>query len=285
MTEGQLSLTLGDFIRRFARNRGACAGAAVVVLVILATIAASKVCVWDPYKVNPSDRLVAPGSSHWFGTDPLGRDIFSRIVYGGRVSLAVGAIAVSISGLIGGIMGLVSGYAGGQVDSVIMRFVDIMLAFPSILLALLVVSILGPGLYNVVVAVGLSGVGQFARLVRGSVLQIKENTYVEASRALGCSSQRIMVRHVLPNILAPVVVFATMKAATSIISAASLSFLGLGAQPPTAEWGSMLSQGRNYFFAAWWVMLFPGMALLVVTLALNLIGDGLRDATDPKRKM
>jgi len=273
-----------QLLRRYARNKGSCMGLVVVLAMILLSIAASVVSPFDPNKINPLHALKGPTTTHPFGTDPLGRDILSRILHGGRISLTVGGVAVLISGSIGIFLGLISGYFGGRCDAIVMRAVDVLLSFPSILLALLVVSILGPGIFNVMIAVGISGIGQFARLARGSVVQVRANFYVEAARATGCPNRRIILRHILPNIFPPVLTFATVRAATSIISAASLSFLGLGAQPPAAEWGSMLSQGRNYFFSGWWVMLFPGLTILAVALSLNLIGDGLREVYDPKRK-
>jgi peptide/nickel transport system permease protein len=207
------------------------------------------------------------------------------VFYGTRISLLVGFISVSIAVVVGTLMGLVSGYYGRWVDTIVMRFVDIMLAFPGILLALALVSILGPSLPNLMIAVGISSVPSYARLVRGSVLAAKENVYVEAARVVGCSDTLIMRRHVLPNVVAPIIVVATLGVAAAILWAAALSFLGLGSQPPTPEWGRMLSEGRNYLREQWWIATFPGLAIMVTVLAMNLLGDGLRDTLDPRQRV
>jgi len=214
-----------------------------------------------------------------------GRDILSRIFWGGRITLVVGLIAVSISASVGIVLGLVSGFYGGRIDTVIMRFIDILLAFPRIMLALSIVGMLGPGLLNVMVAVGIAGVTGYARLVRGSVLSAKEQLYVEAARVIGCGDIKILFRHLLPNIVGPVIVLATLDVAAAILTASSMSFLGLGVQPPTAEWGYMLNEGRNYLRDAPWITLFPGLAIMLSVLSINMFGDGLRDALDPRMKM
>jgi peptide/nickel transport system permease protein len=237
----------------------------------------------DPYKQSLKDSLLPPGSpGHLLGTDHLGRDVLLRLVDGARVSLGVGLIAVGISCLLGGTIGLVAGYFGGRLDALLMRLMDVQLAFPGILAALVIVTVLGSGLDRAMIAVGLASVPRFARVVRGSVLSTKEELFVEAARGLGASHARIMVGHVLPHVLGPVLTLATLGLAAAILSAASLSFLGLGAQPPTAEWGLMLSEGRKYLRIGWWLAVVPGLAIMVTVMAINLLGDGVRDALDPR---
>jgi peptide/nickel transport system permease protein len=271
-------------LRRLVRNTGAMVGLVVLTLLVLVAIFAPVLAPYPPNRQNPLVSLNAPSVEHRLGTDQFGRDILSRLIYGTRVSLRVGLIAVGIAGLIGIPFGLVAGYYGGWIDMVISRVIDLMLAFPGILLALVLVSVLGPSLFNVMVAVGIAASPNYARLVRGSVLSAKEHVYVESARAVGAYVRGILVRHILPNILAPVIVLATLGTAGAILSAAALSFLGLGAQPPTAEWGAMLSEGRNYMRLAWWVTTFPGVAIMVTVLAVNLLGDGLRDALDVRMR-
>jgi ABC-type dipeptide/oligopeptide/nickel transport system permease subunit len=239
---------------------------------------------YDPLAIDPMGALQPPSFEHPMGTDPIGRDVLSRVLFGGRISLVVGLVSVGISLAIGVILGLLAGYFGGTVDNVIMRLMDMMLAFAGILLALTIVAVLGPGLTNVMLAVGISGIPNFARLVRGSVLSAKENLYVEAARSIGIRSGRIIFRHILPNVMAPVIVLATLAYGWAILSAASLSFLGLGAQPPTPEWGIMLSDGRGYLREAPWVTFFPGFAIMLTVLSANVLGDGLRDALDPRQR-
>lgn len=254
----------------------------MIVILIFIALFASVLAPYDPIAMTPVDQLTGPSSTYLLGTDQFGRDIFSRILLGSRISLRLGFIAVAISSSIGTVIGLVSGYWGGTTDRFIMRAVDVMLAFPGILLALVVVAVLGPGLTNTMVAVGVAAVPAYARLVRGSTLSAKENLYVEAARAIGARDTTIIFRHVLPNVVAPVLILSTLGLGTAILSGAALSYLGLGAQPPTPEWGAMLSTGRDYLRGQWWISTFPGLAIVFTVMAVNLFGDGLRDALDPR---
>jgi peptide/nickel transport system permease protein len=274
-----------NLLRRLSRSKVALAGFIVLLLLGLTALSAPIVSPAEPNQVAPREALLSPSLDNLFGTDQYGRDVFSRVIYGTRISLLVGFISVSIAVVAGTLMGLVSGYYGGWVDTIVMRFVDVMLAFPGILLALALVSILGPSLTNLMIAVGISSVPAYARLVRGSVLSAKENVYVEAARVVGCTDATIMRRHVFPNVVAPVIVVATLGVAAAILWAAALSFLGLGSQPPTPEWGRMLSEGRNYLREQWWIATFPGLSIMVTVLAMNLLGDGLRDTLDPRQRM
>jgi peptide/nickel transport system permease protein len=268
-------------LRRLARARGAAVGVAVLAILAAAALAAPWLSPHDPIRTSPRSALQAPGATYLLGSDQYGRDVLSRVLYGARISLMVGLLSVSIAVGLGTPLGLVSGYYGGRLDAFLMRVVDVLLAFPGILLALVVVSVLTPGLTNVMIAVGISAVPTYARLVRGSVLSARENLYVEAARALGGRDVLVVGRHVLPNVVAPLIVTATLGLGTAILSAAALSFLGLGSQPPTPEWGRMLSEGRDYLREAWWISTFPGLAIMVTVLAMNLLGDGLRDTLDP----
>jgi peptide/nickel transport system permease protein len=268
-----------------SHSKVAMTGFVTLALLAFVALAAPVISPAEPNRIDPRAALQGPSMEHWFGTDQYGRDVLSRVFYGTRISLLVGFISVSIAVVVGTLMGLVSGYYGRWVDTIVMRFVDIMLAFPGILLALALVSILGPSLPNLMIAVGISSVPSYARLVRGSVLAAKENVYVEAARVVGCSDTLIMRRHVLPNVVAPIIVVATLGVAAAILWAAALSFLGLGSQPPTPEWGRMLSEGRNYLREQWWIATFPGLAIMVTVLAMNLLGDGLRDTLDPRQRV
>ena len=270
---------------RLARNKLAAAGASVLFLLAIVALTAPLISPEDPDRTAPREALRAPTWDHLFGTDQFGRDNFSRVLYGARLSLLVGFISVSIAVVAGTLVGLISGYYGRWVDSILMRLIDIMLAFPGILLALALVSVLGPSLRNLMIAVGISSVPTYARLVRGSVLSAKENVYVEAARVIGCTDVAIMRRHVLPNVVAPIIVVATLGIAAAILWAAALSFLGLGSQPPTPEWGRMLSEGRNYLREQWWIATFPGLAIMITVLSMNLLGDGLRDVLDPRQQI
>ncbi|MCO5176356.1 MAG: ABC transporter permease subunit [Thermomicrobiales bacterium] len=274
-----------NLFARLRRSKVAVAGFVALLILVIMAVAAPIISPYEPNAVAPKDALLAPSGTHLFGTDQYGRDVFSRVVYGTRLSLMVGFISVTIAVVIGTLMGLIAGYYGRWTDTIIMRFVDIMLAFPGILLALALVSILGPSLPNLMIAVGISSVPAYARIVRSSVLSARENVYVDAARVVGATDGVIMRRHVLPNVVAPVIVLATLGTASAILWAASLSFLGLGSQPPTPEWGRMLSEGRNYLREQWWIATFPGIAIMVTVLAMNLLGDGLRDTLDPRQQI
>lgn len=271
-----------DALTRLRRSRGAWVGIAMLGLIVLAVLGAPLLTAKDPLAVVVEERFLPPGPGHVFGTDILGRDMWTRMLYGGRLSLVTGIISVSFALALGVPMGVVSGYYGGLADRLIMRLVDIMLTFPGILLALVIVAVLGPSLFNAMVAVGISASPTYARVVRATTLAARIEAYVEAARAMGCSNPRIIIRHILPNTMAPLIVLGTLGVAGAMISAAALSFLGLGAQPPQPEWGALLSEGRSYLRRAWWMTAFPGLAIMVTVLAINLLGDGLRDALDPR---
>ncbi|OGG45639.1 MAG: hypothetical protein A3F84_28875 [Candidatus Handelsmanbacteria bacterium RIFCSPLOWO2_12_FULL_64_10] len=268
--------------RRLRKNRLAVAGGALLALFLLIAAVAPWIAPHDPLAQDLYGRLSPPSAKNWFGTDDFGRDILSRVLHGSRVSLRVGVAAVAIALVVGTAIGLMAGYWGGLLDNVLMRLMDLMLAFPSILLAIVVVAVLGPSLNNAMLAVGIVSIPQYARLVRASVLSIREQDYVTAARALGARDARIILAAILPNCVAPLTVQSTLGLAGAILDAAGLSFLGLGAQPPTPEWGAMLSGGRDFILSAPWVLTFPGLAILLTVLAFNLLGDGLRDALDPK---
>jgi peptide/nickel transport system permease protein len=267
--------------RQLRRNKVALLSLAFLVILTAAAMLAPALAPYDPLAVAVEEQLLPPSSAHWAGTDLFGRDIFSRILFGARVSLLVGVVAVAIASVPGLILGLIAGYHGRWIDGLIMRVMDMMLAFPGILLALSIVALLGPCLPNAMIAVGIAGIPNYTRLVRGSVLAIKRRQFVRAARAVGCRSGRIVFRHILPNIFAPVLVLATLDMAWAILSASSLSFLGLGAQPPAPEWGAMLNEGRGYLRQAPWITAAPGLAIMLTVLSVNLLGDGLRDALDP----
>ncbi|RSK29027.1 ABC transporter permease [Bacillus sp. HMF5848] len=269
--------------KRVVQSKSSLLGFIIIMLLIITALLAPVIASHDPIEQDLFARYQAPSTDHLLGTDELGRDIFSRIIYGTRISIQIGVIAVGISMIVGIFLGAVSGYFGKWIDMVIMRFIDILMAFPSILLAIAMVAVLGPGLTNTMIAVGIVGVPHFARIVRSSVLSVKETEYIEAARAVGAKHGRILFRHVLPNCMAPIIVQTTLSIGTAILDAAGLSFLGLGAQPPAPEWGAMLSDGRAALQTAPWVVAFPGLAILFTVLGFNLLGDGLRDALDPKQ--
>lgn len=270
------------FSRRLGRRKAAVLGLAVLGLIGVVALLAPALAPYDPLKIDPAGALSPPTLQHPLGTDQYGRDILSRVMVGARLSLMTGLGAVAIALTAGVILGLISGVFGGWTDLLFMRVIDIMMAFPGILMALVVVAVLGHGTANVMVAVGASLIPTFVRLVRGDVLSVKENTYVEAARALGCGQARLALRHVFPNIVAPVVVLSTVAIAWSIILGASLSFLGLGPRPPIPEWGIDLSNGRSYLLRAWWISSVPGLCIMLTVVAVNLVGDALRDELDPR---
>ncbi|HEY8531217.1 MAG TPA: ABC transporter permease [Limnochorda sp.] len=276
------------FWREFRKHRLALAGSVVVAALVVVALAAPWIAPHDPTQINPFRRLQPPawmpGGSweHPLGTDHLGRDILSRIIYGSRVSLAVAAVVVLVATTVGVVMGLVSGFFGGWVDAVIQRVVETLLAFPYLVLALALMGVMGPGLMNLFIALVYKEWVTSARVVRAEVLAVKNREFVEAARALGASRLRIMFRHILPNVLASAVVIGTLRVAWVILMEASLSFLGLGVQPPTPSWGVMVADGRGAIFQQWWISTFPGLAILVTVLAVNLVGEGLRDALDPR---
>jgi peptide/nickel transport system permease protein len=266
--------------RRFVRNRGAVIGAVVLIAWIFVAVAAPWLAPHDPLTIGMAGRQ-PPSWEFPLGTDRLGRDILSRIMHGARISLLIGVVSVAIGLSAGTFLGLVAGYYGGRIETVIMRFVDALLAFPGILLALVVIAALGPSLINVMIAVGIGSIPEYARLARGSVLSVKERPFVEAARAFGALDARIISKHVLPSVRAPLIVLSTLQVGTAILVGSGLSFLGMGAQPPTPEWGLMTAAGREFLDRAWWISTFPGLAILTTVIAVNLIGDGLREALDP----
>jgi len=270
------------FWRYFKKNKLAVGGLVVIVITFLIAGFASFMAPQDPGKTDVSVKLHPPSSQHVLGTDQLGRDVFSRMLYGSRISLSVGFVAVAISILIGVLVGALAGYYGGWADSFLMRFVDIMICFPSFFLILTVVALLGPSLLKVMFVIGITSWMGTSRFVRAEFLSLRERDFVQAAQALGVKDLRIIFRHILPNALAPVFVTATLDVATAILVEAGLSFLGFGAQPPAPSWGNILTEGRTYIFDAWWLTLFPGLAILITVLSFNLLGEGLRDALDPR---
>jgi peptide/nickel transport system permease protein len=270
------------FWQRFRHNRFAMAGAFVVVGLFLISFLAPFITPCDPTTIDAYHVLLPPSSAHWMGTDELGRDVFTRVVYGARISLKVGFVAVGIAIAIGTVVGLLSGYYGGWVDSILMRFVDIMLCFPTFFLILAVIALLEPSIMYIMLIIGITGWMGVARLVRAEVLSVKERDFITAARSIGASNFRIIFRHILPNAAAPVFVAATLGVAGAILTESALSFLGIGVQPPTPSWGNILTSGKDYLEFAWWLSLFPGLAILVTVLAYNLLGEGIRDALDPR---
>lgn len=268
--------------RRLLKNKGAAAGLLVLAAIVLIVTLAPIFAPYDPIAVDPLNTDAAPSWRHPMGTDTVGRDILSRVIFGGRLTVLVGVVAIVVAVGVGLPLGMLAGYYGSWTDRVISRGMDVMLAFPGILLALVVVAVLGSSVLNVTIAVGISLIPGFVRLVRGSYLAGREQMYVEAARVIGVGNGRIMLRHVLPNVLAPLMVLATVAMGWAIIVGAALSFLGLGAQAPTPEWGVDLASGREWIRTAWWMSTFPGLAITILVVAVNLVGDGLRDALDPR---
>ena len=271
-----------EFLRRFRRQHLAIASLIVILLLVLSAVFAPLIAPYDPAIPDYDSLLDGPSATHFLGTDAYGRDILSRIIWGGRVSLSVGFLSVALGGVVGIVIGLLSGFFGGWLDGVLMRLMDVLLAFPGIILAIGVVALLGPGIDNVIYSIAVFSVPVFARLVRGTTLSLKQTLYVQAARSIGVGRAALMLRHILPGAMPGVIVYASLRLGTSILTAASLSFIGLGARPPSAEWGAMLSDGRSFLGVADHLTLFPGLAIFATVLAFNLLGDGLRDAMDQK---
>jgi peptide/nickel transport system permease protein len=277
--------TAAQALLRVAHSRSAVVGGSLLMLVILLALAAPLISPYDPIKTNQRLSLEGPSLAHLMGTDRFGRDIFSRVVWAGQTSLPIGLVSVAIGVLAGVTVGLLAGYYGGWVDAISMRLVDLLLAFPGILLALAIIAILGGSLTNLMIAVGIAAIPEYVRVTRGTVLGLKQREFVLAARVIGCRGPAIMLRHILPNVVAPLIVLATLGMAAAIITGSALSFLGLGIKPPTPEWGNMLAEGREFLQRAPWVAFFPGAAIMLTVLSINLLGDGLRDALDPRMRL
>jgi peptide/nickel transport system permease protein len=271
-------------IRRLIRSPQGVVGGIILLSLVLMALTASLISPHDPLEMSVVDQFKPPSTENFFGTDEFGRDVFSRVIHGAQISLRVGLMATLIAVGGGTVLGLVSGYFGRWVDSVGQKIMDTLLAFPGLLLALAIIAVLGPGLRNVLIALGIGGMPYYARLVRGQVLSIKEREFIEAAKVAGARHPRIMIRHILPNTVSPLIVVGSLDLGWNILAAASLSFIGLGAQPPTPEWGFMLSSGRDFMRDQWWISTFPGIAIVLAVLSFNLLGDGLRDAFDPQSR-
>ena len=270
-----------QLLSRTRRNVGAMLGTGLLGFIVLLAVFADVITMYPPEEQHLMDALQGPSSQYWLGTDELGRDLFSRIVFGARVSLKVALLVLGLATSVGCLLGAFAGYRGGLIDEVIMRIADIFFAFPHFLLAMALVAALGPGLNNAMLAVAIAYWPRYARLVRGSVLAVKNSTYVEAAQSLGCNDMRILLRHILPNALTPVLIQATMDAGIAIVTTAALSFVGLGARPPTPEWGAMIAGGRDFVLTAWWIPTFPGLFISITVAGFMFIGDGMRDLLDP----
>jgi peptide/nickel transport system permease protein len=276
---------LNNIIGHLKRSRSATIGTIIITLLVFAAIFAPILAPYDPIETNVDDRLMKPCIEHPLGTDHLGRDVYSRLLYGARISLTIGIVVVSISALIGIILGIYSGFYGGLIDSTIMRLVDAFLTFPSVFLAIVIAGVLQPGITSVIIALIVVGWTKYARVGRGSVLSLKEKEFVESAISLGVNDRYIMFRHIFPNIITPIIIVATLGMADAILSSASLSFLGFGPQPPAPEWGAMLNAGRPFMQTDPYLMIFPGLAIMILVLGFNLLGDGLRDILDPKKEI
>lgn len=270
------------FWKRFKRNRFALTGGIVVVLLLIISGLAPFITPYEPGHLDLYHVLMPPSSAHWFGTDELGRDVFTRVVYGAQISLKVGFVSIGIAIVIGTVLGLLAGFYGGMTDSLIMRVVDIMLCFPTIMLILAVIALIEPNIWYIMIIIGLTGWMGVARLVRAEVLSIRERDYILAARSLGASDLRIIFRHIFPNAMSSVLVAGTLGVAGAILTESTLSYLGLGVQPPTPSWGNILTAGKEYIEFAWWLSLFPGLAIMITVLAYYLLGEGIRDALDPR---
>jgi len=269
-------------LRRALARTGARVGLAIAIIFLILTVAAPLIAPYDPYDQDLSSALQPPSADHWFGSDQYGRDTLSRVIYGTRTALLAIVMADVLALVVGGGLGLVAGFSGGRVDAVIMRIVDVLLAFPYLLLALIIVAALGPSLTNSVIAIGIIYTPQYARLMRGQVLKVQTADFVVAAQSIGASKPRMMLRHILPNSFTPVLVLATLQSGGVVVETAGLSFLGLGAQPPSPDWGALLADGHGYFLTAWWIATFPGLAIFCVVVGFNLLGDALRDEYDPQ---
>ena len=269
-------------VRRMSRDKAALAGTAIIAILLLLAAIGPRISPYDPSEQNYDQMLEPPSLSHPLGTDQYGRDLATRIVYGCRFALLIGVAVVAIHFIVGVSLGLIAGYYGGFIDNIIMRLVDVMLAIPSVVLAVTIAGFLGGGIQNVIIAVGAIGWRAYTRLVRAEVLAAKEKTFVESARAIGCGNARIILRHIMPYTLAPVIAYTSLGVATAILWSAALSFLGMGAQPPTPEWGAMLADGREFIQDAWWIATFPGIAIMITVIGFNFFGDALRNALDPR---
>ena len=283
MSNGDLHRTFwGMFRYKFSKNNFAIAGAITVLLLFVVAVSAPLIAPFDPAAIDTKKLFMPPSFTNLCGTDDLGRDVFSRMIYGARISLTVGFVAIGIATVIGVVVGAIAGYFGGRADDVLMRFVDLMLTIPTFFLILAVIAFLEPSIYNIMIVIGITGWMGVARLVRAEFLALKERDFVAAAKALGVSDSLIIFRHILPNAMAPVLVSATLGVAGAILTESALSFLGIGVQPPTASWGNILTLGKDNIEYAWWLSVFPGMAIMITVLGYNLLGEGIRDALDPR---
>jgi len=273
---------LDSFLYRIKKSPLTIAGIGIILCLLLTALFAPWIAPYDPYQISPSNRLKPPSAKHWFGTDTAGRDMLTRVIFGTRISIRIGATVVFLAVVSGSLIGLFSGYVGGKFDEVVMRITDVFFSIPYLVLAMAITAALGPGLLNAMFSLSIVWWPIYARLIRGQVLQIREAPYIEAARCLGATRRRIVFRHILPNALTPIIVQASLDFGNAIMYAAALSFIGLGAQPPTPEWGAMISLARNYLQDSWWFATFPGLAILVTVIGFNLFGDGIRDMTDPR---